>query len=304
MQVLTRDIVQQNLSGFLDSLVFLPNRRSVLTPQNCVRWRDCTLLCVPPGRFGTPICVAKSTIAIALGPSSAALGVSREFPAMQDLTTDDTAILSAGVKGPLEFDSHAPTIILEVGERTLSEWQGLAGLNAEDAPLMDGTFNDSIMGYYGRILLHHIATASERAFALDDLSLQAIMLGIGTRLMAQISQTGTSAPRPARVNTNRIAEAKVYIDQNLSDRDLCVESISSAIGLSAPRFTDLFKEHEGETPYAYVLRQRTKRAHLLICETARPFAIIAFECGFSSAAHLSTVVKRQFGASPKAIRNR
>lgn len=114
-------------------------------------------------------------------------------------------------------------------------------------------------------------------------------------------------PGPLRappLRTARRLQIKRYIEQNLRDSDLNVERIAPALGMS-PRYVRMLFTDEKETVSAYILRRRLEVcAAQMVSPLARCRTItaVAFDWGFSNAAHFSRVFRRHFGVSPTEYR--
>jgi len=67
-------------------------------------------------------------------------------------------------------------------------------------------------------------------------------------------------------------------------------------------FSRAFKVSFGETPHAYVMRRRVRRAQELMLNSDEPLSHIALACGFADQAHLSRLFRREVGATPSAWR--
>ena len=72
--------------------------------------------------------------------------------------------------------------------------------------------------------------------------------------------------------------------------------------LSTGHFCRAFKVSTGETPHGYVVRQRIRRAQLLMRDTQDTLSEIACACGLSDQAHLTRLFRRLVGTTPLAWR--
>lgn len=99
-----------------------------------------------------------------------------------------------------------------------------------------------------------------------------------------------------------VEAAKVFIEEHLGG-PLDVTRISREAELSRPRFTRIFREVEGTTPWAYVLERRVRRAAELL-ERGRPPSEVALDTGFVDQSHLTRVFKRLTGTTPGEYRRR
>ena len=93
-----------------------------------------------------------------------------------------------------------------------------------------------------------------------------------------------------------------YINANYKSSSLGMDQICCEAGISATTFRQLFRECYKKTPMQYVTDLRLEYARSLITngvsvETA------AYECGYNDAKYFARVVKKQFGCTPRELRN-
>lgn len=81
-------------------------------------------------------------------------------------------------------------------------------------------------------------------------------------------------------------------------RPLVIEELALVASLSPGHFCRAFKVSVGETPHAYVIRQRIRRAQRLMLETGNSLSDIAGACGLTDQAHLTRLFKRLVGTTP------
>lgn len=93
-----------------------------------------------------------------------------------------------------------------------------------------------------------------------------------------------------------------YIQAHLAE-DICLEALSTCLGLSRYYFCRLFKQSTGCSPYKYIIRCRVERAKELLKRGGLTLAEIALACGFSHQSHLHRHFKRQTGVTPKEFAN-
>jgi len=79
-------------------------------------------------------------------------------------------------------------------------------------------------------------------------------------------------------------------------------TLAEVAQLSTGHFCRAFKTSTGETPHAYVIRQRIRRAQLLMRETRDTLSQIACACGLSDQAHLTRLFRRLLGTTPNSWR--
>ncbi|RZT21018.1 AraC family transcriptional regulator [Fictibacillus sp. BK138] len=100
----------------------------------------------------------------------------------------------------------------------------------------------------------------------------------------------------------RIFKVLEYIDEHLED-SLTLEKLSAISTYSPFHFQRMFKSIVGETPSAYVKRNRLENAaHLLIYEHHIPITQVALMCGFSSLSYFTYSFQSYFQTNPKKWR--
>lgn len=100
----------------------------------------------------------------------------------------------------------------------------------------------------------------------------------------------------------RVVEAIDYISRHAS-RNLSIDEISSAVHLSASRFSHLFAQETGLTPRRFVERQRIERAKQLLELTSLPVNAVARDVGFESQFYFATRFRTLTGLTPSAYRS-
>jgi AraC family transcriptional regulator len=99
----------------------------------------------------------------------------------------------------------------------------------------------------------------------------------------------------------RVKQVRAYIESNIGQR-IPIADLAALVHQSMGHFFRTFRESFGESPQAYILRQRILRAELLIRNSDETLAHIALDCGLCDQAHLSRLFRRVNGVSPSAWR--
>jgi AraC-like DNA-binding protein len=100
-----------------------------------------------------------------------------------------------------------------------------------------------------------------------------------------------------------VSEAAGYVDANLADPNLSVESVADEFGLSRNYFGRLFKELRGVTLTEYVNAQRVNRAcELLRGEGEESVRSIATMVGIQNVNYFYHLFKKQLGMTPTQYR--
>ena len=98
----------------------------------------------------------------------------------------------------------------------------------------------------------------------------------------------------ARWQKKRVA---AYVAANLGS---CIRAadLANVVRLSTGHFFRAFRLTFGETPMAYVTRERVRRCQELMLSSQAPLAAIALDCGMSDQSHLTRVFRRFVGVNP------
>ncbi len=136
-------------------------------------------------------------------------------------------------------------------------------------------------------------------------ALTALALARGARdLAAAFAQEGerlallASQPRSG-ASRMRLAQARRRFEEQPAPK---LGLAARSAGLSASRFSRLFKAEAGEGFGAYRRRQKLEKASELLRQSPLPIWRVAQECGYASASHFSQVFQAEFKFSPKSYR--
>lgn len=92
-----------------------------------------------------------------------------------------------------------------------------------------------------------------------------------------------------------------FIEQHL-DQDLRVEDLADRVSLSAGHFSRRFRVAVGESPIAYLRRQRIERARQLLRETDLPIGAVALQVGFNDFSYFARTFRAAVGVTPREFR--
>lgn len=121
-------------------------------------------------------------------------------------------------------------------------------------------------------------------------------VGYCSRMLRQVSDL-------RKDKTQQILDlADRYIEENLSDPELSVQTISDYVDLSTPYFSNIFFRAKGIHINEYINRTRVQHAQQILTETNNKVANIAKELGFSSPSYFNSVFKRYTGVTPRRYR--
>jgi AraC family transcriptional regulator, arabinose operon regulatory protein len=141
--------------------------------------------------------------------------------------------------------------------------------------------------------VHHFATgANQRRDALAMNALEEIFLWCD-----QIN------PRVGHRRDERISAAMELLCRNI-ERAITLEDLANRSGLSASRFSHLFREQVGVTPMRFLETQRLDRAAALLELTQLSVKEIARKVGFENPFYFTLRFKSRTGMSPRAFRGK
>lgn len=106
---------------------------------------------------------------------------------------------------------------------------------------------------------------------------------------------------------------KPMLDQSVSFEDFVlanykkvktVEELAELYNCSQRTFNRYFQETFNDSPYNWILKQKSQRVKELLTTTKTPFKTIIEDFNFSSPSHFSTFCRAQFGVPPRDVRKR
>jgi len=92
-----------------------------------------------------------------------------------------------------------------------------------------------------------------------------------------------------------------YLEENLESK-VGVDKLGEIAGLSAHRFSALFREVMGASPHQYILRRRIEKAMGMLTSSEAPVMDIAGQLGFHDQPHFTKLFKSTTGVSPTFYR--
>jgi len=148
-----------------------------------------------------------------------------------------------------------------------------------------------------RLLAREIDPATERGPLFADMLIRLLAIEVCDTAWTRRTPAAAQGQAPDR----RIIRAVDYINANLGE-NLSLRDVAAASGLSIGALAKLFPRHTGTSPHAYMLGKRIEKACQLLQSSELPIAQVALATGFADQAHLSKVLKRQLGMTPRSLR--
>ncbi len=109
------------------------------------------------------------------------------------------------------------------------------------------------------------------------------------------SATADETPFASVMEINRLCD---YIKTNFADEGFSIDLLLKNSLMSRSAFFKAFKSVTGMTPSEYINAVRTEHAKKLLCNTSKPLAFIAAECGFGSQSYFCRIFKARQGITP------
>lgn len=153
----------------------------------------------------------------------------------------------------------------------------------------------------GRIATEFCATLAAEGTKLAE----PVRADLGGQLMDLLALTLQSAESEiateGSVRQARLRSVQQWIEQHLGDPDLSLERIAKANTMSLRYLHLLFRGCEMSAS-EWIWHRRLQRAYDLIAKgDGSSITSIAFDHGFSSSAHFSTMFRRKYGISPRDV---
>ena len=161
-------------------------------------------------------------------------------------------------------------------------------------------FSDDYVTYIGKSKhFEDIFDQMLREYRLKQNAYEYFLSGILMQLLSLISRNSK-----IRINnkSNKIAEkACLSIYEKLTT--ISIEELADECYLSESRFSHIFKQATGKSPYRYIIEMRLQKAIDMLTNTDFPISKIALDCGYPDQNYFSRLFKKTLGVSPSAFRN-
>lgn len=206
------------------------------------------------------------------------------------LSKGDTTLIDSGLPWTSNCSGDCARLYLRVPLMFLE--QRVRGLRIPHATRIPGTRG------LGTILFHLMTSLYQQSVHLSD---QEGTAAVEAYLRTLSAFLGVSRPES---NSTSISQITGYINQHLTDANLCPSEIASAAGISVRHLHRIFSRH-GSTVNDWIRIQRLKHCLQELsdpCARRKSITEIALYWGFNDSAHFSHSFKKQFGMSPRRAR--
>lgn len=110
-------------------------------------------------------------------------------------------------------------------------------------------------------------------------------------------QSSQHKPSEGALSQRQLNDVCDYILEHLAD-EISLSALSAITGLSAAEFSRRFRVSTGEPPYAFVTRQRIRRAMTLLSDGSTSVEEIALRVGYLNGSQLARAFRKIAGRSP------
>jgi AraC family transcriptional regulator len=165
--------------------------------------------------------------------------------------------------------------------------------------MLSSTSADSSDALASLLATATVALDTDRRAAKSCIQRAAALLGIdlnsgGDGTAANSCLQGGLAPWQAK-------HIRSFIEDKL-DSSIRATDLAGVVRLSTSHFFRAFRQTFGESPLAYIMQRRIRRAQELMLTSRLPLSQVALECGMCDQAHLCRVFRRFVGINPNAWR--
>jgi transcriptional regulator GlxA family with amidase domain len=122
-----------------------------------------------------------------------------------------------------------------------------------------------------------------------------------TTVEQQVKKHREKGRGQGRLATWQLKCVAAYIEDNM-DSKVRAADLAAIVRLSASQFSRAFKKSSGETPLAYVTRQRMRRAQVMMLSSREPLSRVAVDCGMCDQAHFTRTFRKVVGITPSLWR--
>jgi AraC-like DNA-binding protein len=137
----------------------------------------------------------------------------------------------------------------------------------------------------------------QRRDFLGQLESHYLATGLVLSMLRAYSRGGSDSPdRPEFLNW-----ITSFMSLHLAE-PLSVSDMAERAGLSASRFSQVFRDRFGRPPHQFLLHLRVQRAEDLLQHTDLTMHEISLQCGFSDVHHFAKTFKRISGQTPGSYR--
>ena len=165
--------------------------------------------------------------------------------------------------------------------------------------MLSSTSADSNDGLASLLATAAVALDTDRRAAKSCIQRAAALLGID--LNSGVDGTAGPSCRHGGLAPWQAKHIRSFIEDKL-DASIRISDLAGVVRLSTSYFFRAFRQTFGESPRAYIMQRRIRRAQELMLTSRLPLSQVALECGMCDQACFCRVFRRIVGINPNAWR--
>ena len=160
-----------------------------------------------------------------------------------------------------------------------------------------------------KLVFAYLTTLHDTGIQVPDDELEILFTFQSSAQVFALLRQSVHVHCPKQKNTPNPANSHVqmkllqYVNDNLTNSELCLTSAADHMNMSIYAVSRLFKEHTQQNFKEYITVRRLEIAYDLLCTTDQSIGEIANTVGFEDASYFSEVFKKRYGAVPTKIRS-
>ena len=178
--------------------------------------------------------------------------------------------------------SHIPVILLTA--RALSQHQIEGYESGADAYITKPFSADVLLARIGNLLKSRLVLKN--------------LFGAGSNID---NEETIETPQVIQKEDTFLIKFRDFIEKNLADSDLSVETIGAELGLSRVQLYRKIKALTGQSPVELLRTARLQKGRELLQTTGKNVSEVAYEVGFTAPSYFTKCFKDEFGVSPSDL---
>ena len=159
-------------------------------------------------------------------------------------------------------------------------------------------FRDDLL----RSLVLSLASEFERKEPPDRFYADSLAQALVAHLFKKYSAGGRlPSPPKGRLSPRKLLLVTDYIQAHLAD-EILLSEMARLVDLSPSHFSTLFRQATGRSPHQYLMARRVEWAGGLLRQTRVSLAEVALQSGFTDQSHLTRMMRRHTGLTPRMVR--
>lgn len=266
------------------------------------------LILMPPGLVDTTLVNDTHLVHINLGATENELGCNTEKRDRRFVAANSLGYWPKDTLISLRVSNPSPSCMISIPDALMQNWLDRSEVPDRERGQVQNHTPDQNIASIGRSAIQYLAANTFGNDAADQLTLESFALDVSASIVAGLHRRPADRKDKmqdwARLLPSRqhLIDALEWAELNIASQKLSITSMAEMAGLSPCHFSTVFKMEFGLSPYAYILQRRAQRACDFIIGSAMPLSQIAYHTGFSSQAHMTTIVKRFSGQTPAQLR--